>query len=71
MAKQPVISFKGFSFQYFSQSEPTLHDINLDIYGNEILALLGDNGAGTNGTLIESRLCAINRFARAMEGPQP
>ena len=25
-----VISFKHFGFQYYSQAEPTLHDINLE-----------------------------------------
>lgn len=31
----PIISFKNFSFQYNSQTEPTLRDINLDIYPGE------------------------------------
>ena len=30
--KTPIISFKNFSFQYRAQKQPTLHDINLDIY---------------------------------------
>jgi energy-coupling factor transport system ATP-binding protein len=46
MTKQPVISFKDFSFQYFSQSEPTLHDINLDIYPGEKIMIAGPSGSG-------------------------
>lgn len=30
--RTPVIEFQDFSFQYFSQAEPTLHKINLRIY---------------------------------------
>ena len=30
--KNAVIEFEKFSFQYFSQAEPTLHDIDLKIY---------------------------------------
>ena len=35
MGKKPVIQFENFSFQYFSQAAPTLHDINLTIYEGE------------------------------------
>ena len=35
MKKKPVIQFENFSFQYFSQAAPTLHDINLTIYEGE------------------------------------
>ena len=37
--KTPVIEFKDFSFQYFSQAEPTLHDINLTIHKGEKILL--------------------------------
>ena len=30
--KEPIISFRKFSFQYYSQKEPTLLDVDLDIY---------------------------------------
>ena len=30
--RKPVVEFRDFSFQYFSQAEPTLHGINLTIY---------------------------------------
>lgn len=41
MEKKPVITFENFSFQYFSQAEPTLHDINLTIYEGEKVLLVG------------------------------
>ena len=44
--KKPVIEFKHFSFQYNSQSEPTLHDINLTIYEGEKVAIVGPSGSG-------------------------
>lgn len=43
---QPLISFKDFSFRYDSQSEPTLKDINLNIYPNEKILILGPSGSG-------------------------
>lgn len=46
MKKEPIIAFSGFSFQYFSQSEPTLHDINLEIYPGEKIMIAGPSGSG-------------------------
>lgn len=46
MKKEPIIAFCGFSFQYFSQSEPTLHDINLEIYPGEKIMIAGPSGSG-------------------------
>ncbi|MEG0077584.1 ABC transporter ATP-binding protein [Anaerorhabdus sp.] len=43
---QPVIQFKDFSFQYFSQAEPTLHDINLTINAGEKILIVGPSGSG-------------------------
>ena len=42
----PAIEFKNFSFQYRSQAEPTLYDINLDIYPGEKILILGASGSG-------------------------
>lgn len=46
MCKEPIISFKDFSFQYYSQTAPTLHDINLDIYPGEKILIVGPSGSG-------------------------
>lgn len=46
MDKQAIIEFRDFSFQYHSQSEPTLHDINLKIYQGEKILIVGPSGSG-------------------------
>ena len=46
MDKQAVIEFRDFSFQYYSQSEPTLRDINLKIYRGEKILIVGPSGSG-------------------------
>jgi energy-coupling factor transporter ATP-binding protein EcfA2 len=46
MEKQAIIEFKNFSFQYYSQSAPTLHDINLTIYQGEKVLIVGPSGSG-------------------------
>lgn len=46
MNDKPIIAFKDFSFQYFSQQEPTLHDINLEIYPGEKILIVGPSGSG-------------------------
>lgn len=46
MEKKPVIQFENFQFQYFSQAEPTLHDINLTIYEGEKVLIVGPSGSG-------------------------
>ena len=46
MDNQVIIEFKDFSFQYFSQSEPTLHDINLRIQCGEKILIVGPSGSG-------------------------
>ena len=46
MEKKAVIEFKNFTFQYYSQSEPTLHDINLTIYEGEKILIVGPSGSG-------------------------
>lgn len=44
--RTPVIEFQDFSFQYFSQAEPTLHKINLRIYEGEKVLIVGPSGSG-------------------------
>lgn len=43
---EPIISFKDFSFTYRSQKNPTLHNINLDIYPGEKVLIVGPSGSG-------------------------
>ena len=42
----PIISFKDYGFQYMAQAEPTLHNINLDIYPGEKVLIAGTSGSG-------------------------
>ncbi|SJZ37750.1 ABC transporter ATP-binding protein [Anaerorhabdus furcosa] len=44
--RQPVIQFKDFTFQYYSQAEPTLHNINLTIHSGEKILIVGPSGSG-------------------------
>lgn len=46
MDKKPIIEFKDFTFQYFSQAEPTLYNINLSIYPGEKILIIGPSGSG-------------------------
>lgn len=46
MSDSPIIEFKDFTFQYFSQAEPTLHGINLKIYPGEKILIVGPSGSG-------------------------
>ena len=43
---EPIIEFRDFSFQYFSQSKPTLHHINLAIYPGQKVLIVGPSGSG-------------------------
>jgi len=42
----PIIDFDHFTFQYYSQAEPTLRDINLKIYPGEKILIVGPSGSG-------------------------
>ena len=44
--KEPIISFQDFTFQYFSQAEPTLYHIDLNIYPGEKILIVGPSGCG-------------------------
>ena len=46
MKRIPVIQFRDFTFQYFSQAEPTLNNINIDIYEGEKVLIVGPSGSG-------------------------
>lgn len=46
MTREPVIEFKDFNFQYYSQAEPTLYDINLTIGKGEKVLIVGPSGSG-------------------------
>ncbi len=46
MSNNPIIEFKNFTFQYFSQAEPTLFDINLKIHAGEKVLIIGPSGSG-------------------------
>lgn len=46
MEKQPIIQFKNFSFQYFSQASPTLHEIDFTVYEGEKVLIVGPSGSG-------------------------
>lgn len=43
---EPVIQFNQFSFQYHSQTKPTLMDINLTIQKGEKVCIVGPSGSG-------------------------
>lgn len=43
---KPIIEFKDFSFQYYSQADPTLHNINLTIHKGEKILIVGPSGSG-------------------------
>lgn len=46
MDQPPIIEFTDFTFQYYAQAEPTLHDINLKIYAGEKILIVGPSGSG-------------------------
>jgi energy-coupling factor transport system ATP-binding protein len=45
-SETPIIEFENFTFQYYSQAQPTLYDINLKIYAGEKILIVGPSGSG-------------------------
>lgn len=46
MEQQIIIQFKKFSFKYYAQANPTLKNINLNIYKGEKILIIGPSGSG-------------------------
>lgn len=46
MILEPIIKFENFTFQYHSQSEPTLHQIDLEIFPGQKVLIVGPSGSG-------------------------
>ena len=46
MDEQIAVRFEHFTFQYYAQAEPTLHDINLEIRKHEKVLIVGPSGSG-------------------------
>ncbi|MBE6127798.1 MAG: ABC transporter ATP-binding protein [Erysipelotrichaceae bacterium] len=46
MNDDAVIEFRDFGFKYFSQKEPTLHNINLTVHRGEKILIAGPSGCG-------------------------
>lgn len=44
--KEPIIKFEDFGFQYDAQAEPTIKNINLEIYPGEKILIAGPSGCG-------------------------
>ena len=43
---EPIIAFKNFGFKYTVQKEPTLYDIDLNIYPGQKVLIAGPSGCG-------------------------
>jgi len=43
---KPIIEFKNFTFKYYSQQQPTLHNIDLKINQGEKILIVGPSGSG-------------------------
>ena len=45
-SSESIIELKDFSFQYFSQAKPTLHNINFSVKKGEKILIAGPSGSG-------------------------
>lgn len=65
---QPIIQFEHVDFQYDSQAEKNLLDINFDIYPGETILIIGPSGSGksTIARCINSQI--PNTFPGEMKG---
>ena len=63
---EPIIHFKDFSFKYRAQVEPTLHDINLDIYPGEKILIVGPSGSGKSTAMALGLLAAFSAVLLAI-----
>lgn len=61
-----MIEFRDFTFQYDSQAEPTLKNINLSIKQGEMVLVMGPSGSGKstlgkclNGIIPQTRRAAL------------
>jgi len=52
---KPLIEFQQVHFRYYEDMPEVLHNINLDIYSGEVIAILGHNGSGKT-TLVKQAL---------------
>jgi energy-coupling factor transport system ATP-binding protein len=46
VGEENIIEFRDFSFKYFTQAKPTLHNINLSIKRGEKILVAGPSGSG-------------------------
>lgn len=57
--KEPLVSFRNFSFTYSDQTEPILNEVNVTIYEGEKILIIGPSGSGKS------------TFARCLTGALP
>jgi energy-coupling factor transport system ATP-binding protein len=63
-----VLEFKNFSFQYASQTEPTLYDINLSVKRGEKILILGPSGSGKSTLIHCVNGLALNAYGGRVSG---
>ena len=68
--KTPIIEFNNFSFRYESQVEKTLKNINLKIYPNEKVLILGPSGSGKSTLSYCINGLIPHSFSGEIQGPK-